>query len=182
MDTSISQIEQQVSDIFLQVIKKTNLESGSILVLGASSSEIAGHHIGHMPSNEIGTAVIQTAIKITRAYNIYLAVQGCEHINRSLAICGQATKEYNLEIVNVVPSLKAGGACCSIAYSNLKNAVMVENIKAHAGIDIGDTNVGMHVKFVQVPFRQDMKKVGNAHVTCLYSRPKLIGGERALYA
>ncbi|WP_145614678.1 DUF436 family protein, partial [Bacillus licheniformis] len=52
---------------------------------------------------------------------------------------------------------------------------------ADAGIDIGDTFIGMHLKPVAVPVRVSQKQLGEAHVTLARTRPKLIGGVRAVY-
>ena len=110
---------------------------------------------------------------------IYLAVQCCEHLNRAIVIEGDAIN--NAEIVNVVPSLKAGGALATVVYNNFKNPVVVESIKADAGIDIGDTLIGMHLKAVAVPVRLSINKLGEANIVCARTRPKFIGGIRANY-
>lgn len=177
----LKDIKLQVKNIFEETIKAGELKDGDIIVLGCSSSEILGEHIGKSGSVDVGQAVISTALEITNRQNLHLAVQCCEHLNRALVVTKFCALEYNLEIVRVCPTPAAGGSCGSVAYQLLPNAVVVEFIKAHAAIDIGDTHIGMHVKFVQVPFRPTIKKVGQAHVTALTSRPKLIGGIRAKY-
>lgn len=108
-------------------------------------------------------------------------VQGCEHINRALVLEESVAEEYRLEIVNVLPSLHAGGSGQLAAFKYMKQPVEVEAIAAHAGLDIGDTSIGMHVKRVQVPLVPIQRELGGAHVTALASRPKLIGGVRARY-
>ncbi|EAC9500649.1 TIGR01440 family protein, partial [Listeria monocytogenes] len=114
--------------------------------------------------------------------NIHLAVQGCEHLNRALAVERKTAQLYHLEEVAVVPQLHAGGACSVAAFQLFDEPIEVEHIVAKAGIDIGDTAIGMHVKHVQIPIRPSIKTLGAAHVTALGSRPKYIGGPRAHYA
>ena len=174
-------ISSQVYEILKEVIIAGKLTQGDIVVLGCSSSEILGGQIGKAGSEEVGQAVIAAALKAAQEFNIFLAVQACEHINRALIVEADCAKAHNLELVSVKPTLSAGGSCAYAAMAIFKNAVVAEHIKAHAGVDIGDTHIGMHVKFVQVPFRPTTKKVGKAHVTALTSRPKLIGGARAQY-
>lgn len=178
---NINEISTQVDSILKELIKIAELKQGDIIVLGASSSEISGGHIGKASSPEIGRAVAAAAYNASKEFGLHLAVQGCEHINRALAVEAAAAKTYGLEIVNVRPMPEAGGAVCAAAYEMMDNAAMAEHISAAAGVDIGDTSIGMHVKFVQVPVRLSVKNVGFAHVTALKSRPKLIGGERAKY-
>jgi len=174
-------IKKQVSEIFNEVISAVKLSDGDIVALGCSTSEILGGVIGKAGSSEVGLAVVEGALEVCRKYNLYLAVQACEHINRALVVEKQCAKTYNLELVNVIPTPTAGGSCASAAYTIFDNAVVVEHITAQAGVDIGDTHIGMHIKFVQVPFRPTIKKVGEANITALTSRPKLIGGVRAVY-
>ena len=108
-------------------------------------------------------------------------MQGCEHINRALVIEQAAAEKYGFEIVTVKPALHAGGACSVAAYERFDDPVMVEHVVAKAGIDIGDTFIGQHIKHVQIPVRVGITEIGGAHVTCVRSRPKLIGGPRAQY-
>lgn len=177
----LEEIREQTINAISELIEKADLESGDILVLGGSSSEIMGGEIGKDSSLEIGQLVIGEVLKILDKKKINLAVQGCEHINRALVVEKEVAKANNLEIVSVIPALHAGGAMSLAAYQKMQNPVMVEHIVAHAGIDIGDTEIGMHVKFVQVPLRLKEKYIGKARVTALKSRPKLIGGQRAIY-
>ena len=177
----LEEIREQTINAVSELIEKSDLESGDILVLGGSSSEIMGGEIGKDSSLEIGQLVIGEVLKILDKKKINLAVQGCEHINRALVVEKEVAKANNLEIVSVIPALHAGGAMSLAAYQKMQNPVMVEHIVAHAGIDIGDTEIGMHVKFVQVPLRLKEKHIGKARVTALKSRPKLIGGQRAIY-
>ena len=167
MELDLQLIKQQVAHVTEELLKVANLKAGDVFVLGCSSSEICGGHIGKASSKE--------------EKGIYLAVQGCEHINRSLVIEREAAEKYNFEIVTVKPALHAGGACSVAAYARAEDPVMVEHVVAKAGMDIGDTFIGQHIKHVQIPVRLDIKEIGGAHVTFVRSRPKLIGGPRAEY-
>ena len=177
----INKIKEQTLNVISELIKEADLKENDILVLGGSTSEIGGGSIGKDSSLEIGNAVIKEVLNITGKENINLAVQGCEHLNRALVIEREVAEKNNFEIVSVIPALHAGGAMSVAAFSQMKDPVMIEHVIAKAGIDIGDTEIGMHVKFVQVPLRLKEKYIGEARVTALKSRPKLIGGVRAIY-
>ena len=171
----LEKLEKETRQIATDVLDKAGLVKGNIFVLGLSSSEVMGGHIGQHSSREVGQVIVKTLLDILQARGIYLAVQGCEHLNRELA------EKKDLEIVNVLPSLHAGGSGQLAAFDYMKDPVEVEFITAHAGLDVGDTSIGMHVKHVQVPIRPQLRSLGQAHVTALASRPKLIGGARASY-
>ncbi|MFO3715221.1 TIGR01440 family protein [Anaerococcus cruorum] len=177
----INKIKEQTLNVISELIKEADLKENDILVLGGSTSEIGGGSIGKDSSLEIGNAVIKEVLNITGKENINLAVQGCEHLNRALVIEREVAEKNNFEIVSVIPALHAGGAMSLAAFSQMKDPVMIEHVIAKAGVDIGDTEIGMHVKFVQVPLRLKEKYIGKARVTALKSRPKLIGGVRAIY-
>lgn len=177
----IKTIKNQAQSVVREIVSEASLKSGDILVLGGSSSETIGKSIGKKSSLDIGEAIVETFLNELSNKDIYLAVQGCEHINRSLVLERNYAEKKDLEIVSVVPALNAGGAFSVSAYKNMKDPVVVEHIVAKAGVDIGDTEIGMHVKFVQVPVRFTQEKIGEARVTGLKSRPKLIGGQRAQY-
>lgn len=158
------------------------MKRDSILVIGCSSSEVTGGRIGKNSSEEIGQVIFQTAKKITDEMGVFLACQCCEHLNRALVIENACAEKYGYEPVCVVPWLHGGGSFATAAYHHFSQPVVVEHIKASAGIDIGDTLIGMHLKDVAVPVHFSQQKIGEAHVVAAYSRPKLIGGERAHYA
>lgn len=174
-------LSQETHQLASEIIEKSALQKGQILVLGLSSSEVVGGHIGKNSSLEVGEIIVSAILEETKQRGIYLAVQGCEHLNRALVVERELALQKDLEIVNVLPSMHAGGSGQLAAFKFMNNPVEVEFITAHAGIDIGDTAIGMHVKHVQVPIRPSQRKLGGAHVTALASRPKLIGGARALY-
>lgn len=175
------QLIHELTTITHEVLVKAQLKAGDIFVLGCSTSEIAGGVIGKNSSQEIGEWVVETLLAILSEQQIFLAVQGCEHLNRALVVERAAQERYNLEEVAVVPQLHAGGACSVAAFRYFTEPVEVEHLVAKAGIDLGDTSIGMHIKHVQVPIRPSIRELGGAHVTALYSRPKYIGGPRAKY-
>ena len=119
-------------------------------------------------------------IHILNENGIYLAAQCCEHLNRALVVERAAAEKYMLDEVCVRPMPKAGGSFATAVYDRMSDPVMVEHVKAHAGMDIGCTLIGMHLKDVAVPLRLSCKKIGDALVTAAYTRPKLIGGVRAV--
>lgn len=178
---NLDKIRQQVHKALVEVIDASRIGEDNILVLGGSTSEIVGGNIGKDSSLEVGEVVIDEFLNVLSKRKIHLAVQGCEHINRALVVEKEVAKANNLEIVSVIPALHAGGSLAVNAYKKFNDPVVVEHIIADAGIDIGDTEIGMHVKFVQVPLRLKEKHTGKARVTALKSRPKLIGGQRAIY-
>ena len=129
----------------------------------------------------MGEAVFDAIYGAARAHGVLLAAQCCEHLNRALIVEEETAVTYGLEMVNVVPQLKAGGSFSTAAWNAFEKPCAVESIKAHAGIDIGDTLIGMHLKHVAVPVRTSVKEIGSAHVVCARTRLKYIGGERAAY-
>ena len=160
----LEDLKAQARQVLEELMEAARLKPGQILVVGCSSSEIDSFKIGSHSSAEIG-----------------MAAQCCEHLNRALILEAEAAQAYGYEQVNVVPQLKAGGSFATAAYATLEHPVAVEHIKAHAGIDIGDTLIGMHMKDVAVPVRIKTKEIGSAHVVCARTRPKFIGGIRARY-
>ncbi|MGT2930362.1 TIGR01440 family protein [Streptococcus dentasini] len=174
-------LKKQTEGIIVDILERSAIKPGQIFVLGLSSSEVAGGRIGQNSSLEIGEVVVQTVLNETKKRDVYLAVQGCEHLNRALVVEESVAEEKQLEVVNVLPSLHAGGSGQLAAFKFMEHPVEVEELVAHAGLDIGDTFIGMHVKRVQVPLIPIQRELGGAHVTALASRPKLIGGDRALH-
>lgn len=161
--------------------QQAGLKPGHILVVGCSTSEIKGERIGKASSLEVAEAVFDGIYPFLKEKGIYLAAQCCEHLNRALVVEEECAEKYNLEVVTVVPHPDAGGSFASVAYRRFEKPVVVEAIKAHAGMDIGDTFIGMHLKRVAVPVRSSIKEIGMAHLTMARTRPPLIGGERARY-
>ena len=163
---------------FLSVVK---MNKGEILVVGCSSSEIVGETIGKGSDFNAAKAVYEGIAPILNKNGIYLAAQCCEHLNRALVVERECAEKYGLEVVCVVPKAKAGGSFATAAYENFREPVVVEKIKAHAGVDVGSTLIGMHLRAVAVPVRLSIKTLGNANLTFARTRPKYIGGPRAIY-
>ncbi len=162
-----------------ELCEKAKLKSGDIMVVGCSSSEVAGGVIGHNSSLETAEAVFAGIYDVLNKKGIYLAAQCCEHLNRAIIIEKEAA--LNCDIVNVVPQPKAGGSFATTAYKTFKNPVALEEVKADAGLDIGGTLIGMHLKKVAVPTRLSIDRIGNAILLAARTRPKFIGGCRAVY-
>lgn len=173
-------IKETAAKAVTELIEAAHLKEGDILVVGCSSSEIKGERIGKGSDMNAAEAVYQGIKPMLDEKGIFLAAQGCEHINRAI-ITERAALGPLDEVVNVVPQLHAGGSFTVTVYNNAKDPVALERIQADAGMDIGDTLIGMHLKPVAVPVRLSMKEIGCAHLTCARTRPKFIGGERAKY-
>lgn len=176
--------EKEVSDakrVVNEFLAQARLKPGNLLVIGCSTSEIAAHRIGSYSNAELGEAVFQAMYEELRKAGVDVAAQCCEHLNRALIMENTTAERLGYEVVNVVPMPKAGGSFSTAAWKHMDNPVAVERIQAHAGIDIGDTLIGMHLKAVAVPVRIEHPKIGNAHIVCARTRAKYIGGERAHY-
>ncbi len=173
------EIQQQAREVCSELCEKAGLKSGQILVVGCSSSEVCGDKIGSNSNLEVAQAVFAGIYEEVKKRGLYLAAQCCEHLNRAIIIEREAVPGQ--EIVNVVPQPKAGGSFATTAYQTFSDPVALEEIKADAGIDIGDTFIGMHLKRVAVPIRLEHHSIGQAHITAARVRPKFIGGERAHY-
>lgn len=162
-----------------EIIEAANLKKGQILVVGCSTSEVAGQKIGTYSNIDLAKAVFNGIYDVAKEKGVFIAAQCCEHLNRAIIIERDAVP--NSEIVNVVPQPKAGGSFATTAYAAFKEPVAVEEIKADAGLDIGGTLIGMHLKRVAVPVRLSIKSIGKAILLAARTRPKYIGGERAHY-
>ncbi|WP_163099536.1 TIGR01440 family protein [Peribacillus alkalitolerans] len=174
-------LTQQLRQILDDLAKSVDFNDKKLLVIGCSTSEIAGERIGTAGTMEIASSIFNVLHDFHEKTGVQLAFQCCEHLNRALVITAASAQKYGYEEVSVVPVRNAGGALGTTAFERLNGAVVVESIKADVGIDIGDTFIGMHLKPVAVPVRSSQKNIGHAHVTMAYSRPKLIGGTRAVY-
>lgn len=164
-----------------EILELAKPEEGALFVVGCSTSEVGGASIGSFSSPELAEVVFGNIYQATQEAGVYLAAQCCEHLNRALILEQEAAEKYGYEIVNVVPQPKAGGSFATAAYKAFEHPVAVEHIRAQAGMDIGDTLIGMHLKDVAVPVRIRTKEIGDAHVVCARTRPKFIGGGRAVY-
>ena len=175
----LAQIRQQAAQAASELVAAAHLHSGQIVVIGCSSSEVVGRKVGSWSTPEIGQAIYDGLSSVFDPLGIYLAAQCCEHLNRALIVERDAVP--GAEIVNVVPQPKAGGSFATAAYGSFHHPVALEEIRADAGLDIGGTLIGMHLKKVAVPVRLVQNRIGEAMVLAARVRPKFIGGERAAY-
>ncbi|MBO2535503.1 TIGR01440 family protein [Rummeliibacillus suwonensis] len=178
---NLQQIEEQLKTLLSEFEQQVTFRKGQIFVIGCSTSEVKGKKIGTAGGLEIAEVLYKPFEAFAEKHQLYLAFQGCEHINRALTIERAVAEQYGLEPVSVVPVQKAGGSMSTYAYRQFQDPVVVEEIEAHAGIDIGQTLIGMHLKKVAIPVRTSISHIGDAVVTVAKTRPKLIGGERAVY-
>ena len=177
----IEKIKKEAKAAIEELIEVSGIKQGEILVIGCSSSEMTGGVIGKASAPEAANALLDEIYPILSEKGIFLAAQCCEHLNRALIIERECAEKYSLEEVCVIPQPKAGGSFATAAYAKMNDPVAVESIKAHAGIDIGATLIGMHLKSVAVPVRLSINSIGNASIVCARTRPKFIGGSRAIY-
>ena len=164
-----------------ELIERAALKKGDILVVGCSTSEVVGGSIGKASVPEVAEALLEGIMPTLSENGIYLAAQCCEHLNRALIVEAECARAYSLEEVRVRPVAKAGGSFATAAYESMSAPVAVEHIRAHAGIDIGGTLIGMHLKHVAVPVRLSLSKIGEASILAALTRPKYVGGPRAQY-
>jgi len=174
-------IKQQAEQAVIELIEIAQLKKGQVLVIGCSSSEIVGETIGHGSSVETAEAVLEAIAPILEEKGIFLAAQCCEHLNRALIVERACAEKYGWEEVCVVPQPKAGGSFATAAWKHFSDPVALENVQAHAGLDIGGTLIGMHLRCVAVPVRLSVKCIGAAPLLAARTRPKYIGGIRARY-
>lgn len=172
-------IYEQTTAVVSELYEKAKLKKGSIIVVGCSTSEVVGSTIGTNSNVEVAGEIFKALHDYTKSKEVYLAVQCCEHLNRAIIIEREAVPFA--EVVNVVPQPKAGGSLATQAYVAFTHPVALEEIKADAGLDIGFTLIGMHLKKVAVPLRLEHHTIGEAMVIAARTRPKFIGGERARY-
>lgn len=179
MNFTPEEIKQQVAAVTAEIVQRGNLNRGSIFVVGCSTSEIVGGQIGKSGSLQVAAAVVDGLFEVLQPRGIFLAAQCCEHLNRALVV--ERATAAGQEIVCAVPKMHAGGSFATTVYGRFCDPVLVEQIAADAGLDIGLTLIGMHLKRVAVPVRPSLQKIGCAALTAAVTRPKYIGGERAQY-
>ena len=177
----LSEIREQSAKAAEQVCEAAKLKIGDLFVVGCSSSEILGEKIGTHSSVEVAEAVFEGIHSVLHEHGVELAAQCCEHLNRAIIMEREAAEQYGWEEVCVVPRPHAGGSWATTCWKQFKDPIAVEEIRAHAGIDIGGTLIGMHLRRVAVPVRLSLNRIGEANILCARTRPKLIGGERAKY-
>ncbi len=176
-----TQYTQEATTAVKELIQLAKLKAGDLLVIGCSSSEILGEKIGTHSAFEVGEAVFAAIYAAAQEAGVEVAAQCCEHLNRALILEERVAEKRGYPIVNAVPQPKAGGSFATAAYAAFTAPVAVEHIRAEAGLDIGGTLIGMHLKEVAVPCRLGQKTIGSALLLAARTRPKFIGGERAHY-
>ncbi len=177
MESITNQARQAVTEL----LDMAGLQPGDILVVGCSSSEVLGERIGTGSSMDTAGQLLDGILPELEKRGIFLAAQCCEHLNRAIVLEAEAARRYGLEPVNVLPQPKAGGSFATTAWQRFRHPVAVERVQAHAGLDIGGTLIGMHLRPVAVPVRLSLNHIGEAILLCARTRPKFIGGCRAVY-
>ena len=175
----LAQVKEESANAARQLADAARLHKGQIVVVGCSTSEVVGHNVGSWSTPEVANAIFEGLNSVFAPMGVYIAAQCCEHLNRALIVEHEAIP--NGEIVNVMPQPKAGSSFATAAYHSFRHPVALEEIRADAGIDIGGTLIGMHLKKVAVPVRLQQNHIGQAIVLAARVRPKFIGGERAIY-
>ena len=177
----LERIKEEARAIVSELIEVSGLKAGQILVVGCSSSEVTGNKIGKASVPSVADALLDGIFPLLKGKGIYLAAQCCEHLNRAIIIEAECAERIGADPVCVIPVPKAGGSFAATCFKRFENAVAIEHIKAHAGLDIGGTLIGMHLREVAVPVRLSRKTLGEANILCARTRPKYIGGDRAQY-
>ncbi|MDO5477495.1 MAG: TIGR01440 family protein [Eubacteriales bacterium] len=182
-EKELEEIENQAYQAASEVCDAAKLGPGDLFVVGCSTSEVLGEKIGTHSSLDAAGALFAGIDRALRESGVFLAAQCCEHLGRALIVEREACEKFRLEEVNVIPQPKAGGSFGTTAYKKFKDPVAVETLQqsASAGIDIGGTLIGMHIRPVVVPLRISIKKIGEASIICARRRPKFVGGSRAVY-
>ncbi|HET7657812.1 MAG TPA: TIGR01440 family protein [Bacillales bacterium] len=181
MSEALGTIQEQVMQVLADLNEAMPLSAEHLLVVGTSTSEVIGEKIGTSGTTEVANEIFTAVKEFQERTGVQLAFQCCEHLNRALVVEQETAKQRGYEIVSAVPIRSAGGAMATHAFYRMKDPVLVETVRGDAGIDIGDTFIGMHLKSVVVPVRSRTVSIGKAHVTLARTRPKLIGGARAVY-
>ena len=177
-----TQLTAQARQATEELLEAAHLETGDIFVVGCSSSEIMGGHIGHDSSMEAAAAVLAGVLPPLQEQGVYLAAQCCEHLNRAIVLEREVAKAYGCQIVAAIPQPHAGGSWATSCWRAFKDPVLVEEVRAAAGMDIGGTLIGMHLRRVAVPVRLSLDHIGQAILLCARTRPPFIGGARAVYS
>ncbi|TKH33209.1 TIGR01440 family protein [Paenibacillus polymyxa] len=181
LDHEIS-LEAQTASVVREIAEAASLKAGRLLVIGASTSEVAGSRIGTAGALDVAQQVLSGVESVRREYGFDVAFQCCEHLNRALVVERSLLERLGLMEVAAVPVRTAGGSMATVAYRSMDDACLAANVQAHAGIDIGETLIGMHLRPIVVPFRPSLRWIGEARVTAAFTRPPLIGGQRAVYS
>lgn len=177
----VAELAAQAAAAAQELLEIGQVKAGQVLIVGCSTSEVVGSKIGTAGSTEAAAAILAALLQVTSERGVFLAVQCCEHLNRAVVTTRPAAEKYGWQEVTVRPVRHAGGALAAAAYESFAQPIVVEAISAQAGLDIGQTLIGMHLQRVAVPVRLAVTKIGEAILTAARTRPPLIGGERAKY-
>ena len=180
----MSEITEQSKQAVTEIIEAAKLKEGALFIIGCSSSEVQGNRIGTATSTDVAKEIYDGVMPVLKEKGIHVAAQCCEHLNRALVVERATMDKFGLEQVNAIPQPNhAGGAFATVCYQNFDDPVLVETVRGlgDAGIDIGGTMIGMHLKYVAVPLRISLRKIGEAPILCARVRPKYVGGARAIY-
>ncbi len=177
-----SHITDQVELLVEELVKTSGLRNGQLIVFGVSTSEVQGRRIGTSGAETVAEQIYNGAERVRKRIGFHIAWQCCEHLNRALVTERAVAEAQGWSEVSAVPVPKAGGSMASFAYRQLEEPCLVESVQVHAGIDIGETMIGMHLRPVAVPLRPSIRSIGQARVNMAMTRPRLIGGSRAVYA
>ncbi|MGM1021214.1 MAG: TIGR01440 family protein [Bacillota bacterium] len=175
-------LEAQTASVVKEIAEAASLKAGRLLVIGVSTSEVAGSRIGTAGALDVAQQLLAGVESVRRAYGFDVAFQCCEHLNRALVVERAVLERLGLTEVAAVPVRTAGGSMAAVAYRALEDACLAANVQAHAGVDLGETLIGMHLRPIAVPFRPGLRWIGEARVTAAFTRPPLIGGQRAVYS
>ncbi|MDY8022606.1 TIGR01440 family protein [Paenibacillus polymyxa] len=181
LDHEIS-LEVQTTSVVREIAEAASLKAGRLLVIGVSTSEVAGSRIGTAGALDVAQQLWSGVESFRREHGFDVAFQCCEHLNRALVVERAVLERLGLMEVAAVPVRTAGGSMATVAYRSMSDACLAANVQAHAGIDIGETLIGMHLRPIAVPFRPSLRWIGEARVTAAFTRPPLIGGQRAVYS
>ncbi|SDW40952.1 TIGR01440 family protein [Marininema mesophilum] len=174
-------IRDRVIQVTEELLTEMTLSPGQLLVMGVSTSEVVGSRIGTDGSDEVAVAILEGALAVQARHGYHLAFQCCEHLNRALVVEAEVARALSLTEVSAIPVHRAGGAMASRAFRDFSKGMLVDSVQADAGIDIGETLIGMHLKPVAIPIRPTVRQVGEARVSMARTRAPLIGGPRAVY-
>nr|MCR5652791.1 TIGR01440 family protein [Ruminococcus sp.] len=175
------EIQEKILTAFKELVEMAKLKKGDLIVFGCSTSEVTGSRIGTNSQIDCAKMLYDSFYPFLKESGIFLAAQCCEHLERALVVEREYAEKHNLTIVNAIPQPKAGGSSATTAYKLFDNPVLVARVQADAGIDVGGTLIGMHLKEVAVPLRLSVHKVGFARIMCARTRPRFVGGARAVY-
>ena len=179
--SSLERYENEAYECALELIGRAKPRAGEIFVVGCSTSAVLGSNPGTSSAPDVGRAVMAGVRRACIENSLYLAAQCCEHLNRAVVLEREAAQRFGYEEVNAVPQPKAGGSFAAALWTALREPCAVEHIRASLGMDIGGVMIGMQLREVAVPVPLERSAIGEARVIAARTRPKYVGGERAVY-